>query len=100
MMQTTLMFLLLGLFAAMVLLNFYFRVRVLKSYQRLRARHVSFGAVHFFDRKRLEREILPRYPDARADILNFVRFIRISVQMATVLILLITLFGAVLMYYR
>lgn len=99
-MQITLMFLLLGLFAAMVLLNFYFRVRVLKAYQRLRARQVSFGTVHFFDRKRLEQEILPKHPESREDILNFVRFIRISVQMATVLIVLITLFGAVLMYYR
>ncbi len=99
-MQVIWMFVTIGLFAAMVFVNFYFRVRVLKTYQRLRRQGVEFGSVHFFDRTRLEREILPRYPQARADILDFVRHIRLSIRMATVLIVLITLFGAMLMYYR
>ncbi len=99
-MQIVLMFSLMGLFAAMVFLNFYFRLRVLNTYRRLQRKNVDFGAVHFFDRSRLEQEILPRYPDSRADILNFVRHIRLSVRMASVLIVLITLFGAVLMYFR
>lgn len=99
-MQFALTFSILGLFAAMVLLNFYFRIKVLKAYRRLMAKAVDFGSVHFFDAKRLEQEILPRYPDSRADILNFIRYIRFSVRMASVLIVLITLFGAVLMFYR
>ncbi len=99
-MQIVLMFALMGLFAAMVFLNFYFRIRVLKTYQRLVKHGVDFGSVHFFNRARLEKEILPRYPHAKADILDFVRHIRLSVRMASVLIIVITLFGAVLMYFR
>lgn len=99
-MQILLMFSLLGLFAAMVFLNFYFRIKVLRTYQRLTRSGVQFGTVHFFNRARLEKEILPRYPQSRADILSFVRYIRLSVRMASVLIVLITIFGAVMMYYR
>lgn len=98
-MQIILIFSLIGLFAAMVFLNFYFRLRVLRTYQRLVRQGVDFGAVHFFNRARLEKEVLPRYPQSRKDILDFVRHIRLSVRMATVLIVLITLLGAVLMFF-
>jgi hypothetical protein len=98
-MQIILIFSLIGLFAAMVFLNFYFRLRVLKTYQRLVRHGVDFGAVHFFNRARLEKEVLPRYPQSRKDILDFVRHIRLSVRMATLLIVLITLLGAVLMFF-
>ena len=99
-MQIALIFSLMALFAAMVVLNFYFRIRVLRTYQRLSRQNVRFGAAHFFNARRLEDEILPLYPEAKADILNFVKYIRFSVRMASVLITLITLLGAVLMYYR
>ncbi|MBP8240335.1 MAG: hypothetical protein KAX50_10255 [Saprospiraceae bacterium] len=99
-MQMALIFTLMALFAAMVVLNFYFRIRVLRTYQRLARQNVRFGSAHFFNARRLENEILPLYPDAKADILNFIKYIRFSIRMATVLIVLITLLGAVLMYYR
>ncbi len=89
-----------GLFAAMLFLNIYFRVKVLKSYKRLVQQEVEFKAVHVFNRSRLEQEILPRYPQAKADIEQFVNHLRRSIRMATVLIALITLFGGILMYYR
>ena len=89
-----------GLFVAMLFLNLYFRVKVIKSYRRLVAREVEFGAVHVFNRQRLEEEVLPQYPESREDILTFVHHLRYSIRMATVLLLLITLFGAILMYFR
>lgn len=99
-MQIVLIFSLMALFAAMVALNFYFRIRVLNTYRRLVDKNVRFGAAHFFNARRLEAEILPLYPGSKNDILNFVKYIRFSVRMATVLIVLITLLGGVLMYYR
>jgi hypothetical protein len=89
-----------GLFVAMLFLNLYFRVRVLKVYKRLVQNQVEFGAAHFFSKEKMEQEIYPRYPASRADIEIFVRHMRYSIKMATVLIALITLFGAILMYYR
>lgn len=89
-----------GLFVAMLFVNIYFRIKVIKSYRRLVARKVEFGAVHVFNLSRLKTEILPRYPESEADILAFVNNLRYSIRMATVLLALITAFGAILMYYR
>ena len=52
----------LALFAAMVFLNVYFRVKVLKSYKVLVQNRVEFGAAHLFNRKKMETEIYPKYP--------------------------------------
>ena len=90
----------LALFAAMVFLNVYFRVRVLKTYKILVQNRVEFGAAHLFNKKKMEAEIYPKYPHMQADIETFVRHLRYSIRMATVLIALITLFGGVLMYFR
>lgn len=99
-MYTFLIFLIIGLFLGMLFVNIYFRVRVFKHYKVLVQNRVEFGAKHIFSKKRMEAEILPKYPKQKDDILAFVLHMRRSINMATVLALLITAFGAVLMYYR
>lgn len=89
-----------GLFVAMLFVNIYFRAKVLKLYGVLVRNKVQFGATHIFNRQKLEAEVLPRYPQFRTEIEAFIRHMRYSIQMATVLIVLITAFGAVLMYFR
>lgn len=95
-----LVFIIIGLFVAMLFLNVYFRVKVLKSYKRLIQNRVEFGAAHLFNRQKMEKEILPKYPHMKQDILDFSNHIQYSIKMASVLVALITLFGAVLMYFR
>lgn len=99
-MYTLLVSVIIGLFVAMLFVNVYFRAKVLKVYGVLVRNKVEFGAAHIFNRKKLETEILPRYPNQREEILTFVRHIHYSIRMASVLTALITLFGAVLMWYR
>lgn len=89
-----------GLFVAMLFVNLYFRAKVLKTYGRLVRNRVEFKAEHIFNRKKLESEILPRYPQHRDDILTFIGHMHKTIRMASVLIALITAFGAVLMWYR
>jgi len=89
-----------GLFVAMLFLNLYFRVKVLRSYRKLLKNRVEFGAAHLFDKNKMEAEVMPRYPHMREEIETFTSHIRYSMRMATVLLALITLFGAILMYYR
>ncbi|MCB0550193.1 MAG: hypothetical protein KDD19_21675 [Phaeodactylibacter sp.] len=89
-----------GLFVAMLFLNLYFRMKVLRTYRKLVQNRVEFGAAHLFNREKMESEILPRYPHMREEIETFVNHMRYSIRMATVLIALITLFGAILMYFR
>lgn len=92
--------LVIGLFIAMLFLNVYFRVKVLKTYKILVQNEVEFGAKHLFNQEKMEAEIFPKYPHLRKEIATFCNHIRYSMKMATVLITLITLFGAILMYYR
>lgn len=90
----------LALFACMLFVNVYFRVRVLKTYKKLVQNKVEFGAAHLFNQKKMEEEIFPRYPHMKEDIQTFVNHMKYTIKMASVLIALITLFGAILMYYR
>lgn len=89
-----------GLFAAMLFLNIYFRIKVLKAYKVLVRNKVDFGAAHVFNRSKREAEVHPRYPQMKDEIETFANHLRYSIRMATVLMALITLFGAILMYYR
>ncbi|MEO1516706.1 MAG: hypothetical protein AAFV95_16920 [Bacteroidota bacterium] len=89
-----------ALFVAMLFVNIYFRVRVLKAYKKLVQAEVDFKPVHVINRQRMEEEIFPKYPQHREDIEVFVRHLFFSVRMASVLIALITLFGGILMWYR
>ncbi|MBK8564741.1 MAG: hypothetical protein IPN76_15755 [Saprospiraceae bacterium] len=95
-----LMFFIIGLFVAMLFLNVYFRAKVLKTYGRLVRNRVEFKPAHVFNRKKMEEEVLPKYPNMRQDILDFSNHMQYSIKMASVLIALITLVGAILMYFR
>ncbi|MCB0638868.1 MAG: hypothetical protein KDC54_19705 [Lewinella sp.] len=98
-MYVLLITLVIGLFVAMLFLNVYFRVKVIRSYRTLIRNEVQFGAAHVFNKRKLEEEVLPYYPEFRDEIETFVHHLRYSIRMATVLLVLITLFGAVLMQY-
>ncbi|HOY16420.1 MAG TPA: hypothetical protein PLC89_03965 [Haliscomenobacter sp.] len=99
-MMTLLLTLVLALFAAMLFLNVYFRVKVFKVYKILVQNRVEFGVAHIFNKQKMEEEIISRYPHMREHILAFVNHMQYSIRMATVLTFLITLFGAILMYYK
>ena len=99
-MYTLLISIVIGLFVAMLFVNIYFRAKVMKLYGVLVRNKVEFGATHIFNRQKLEEEILPKYPQFRTEIESFIRHMRYSIRMASVLIALITAFGAILMYYR
>lgn len=89
-----------GLFIAMLFLNVYFRVKVMKSYKQLVRNRVEFGYKHIFNKDKMAAEILPKYPHMKQEILTFVNHLQYSIKMATVLTTLITMFGAILMYYK
>ncbi|PSR14562.1 MAG: hypothetical protein DA408_05255 [Bacteroidetes bacterium] len=91
--------LVIGLFAAMLFLNIYFRIKVLRSYKLLVQNEVDFDPLLVFNLTRMRAEVLPRYPHLAHEILTFANYLRYSIKMATVLLALITAFGAILMQY-
>ncbi|MEM6397605.1 MAG: hypothetical protein AAF741_14745 [Bacteroidota bacterium] len=99
-MYLTLVILLALLFLSMLFLNIYFRVRVLKAYKQLVQNEVDFTPRQILSKRRVEEEVVPEYPHHAQIIRQFSDNLRKSVRMGTVLLLLITLFGGVLMWYR
>ena len=99
-MFTLLITIVIGLFIAMLFVNIYFRVKVMTTYRKLIQNRVEFGASHIMNKEKLQAEILPKYPHMRTEIETFVNHIHYSIKMASVLVFLITVFGAILMYYR
>lgn len=95
-----LIFLVIGLFAALLFLNVYFRVKVLKQYKYLVNNRVEFKTMDIFNSATMEREVYPKYPQHKEQIKTFVKHIKYSVNIAILLIVLITLFGGILMYTR
>ncbi len=72
----------------------------MRAYGVLVKNRVEFKAEHIFNRKKMETEIYPRYPEQREAIETFTNHLRYSIKMASVLITLVTIFGGILMYYR
>ncbi len=87
-------------FLGLLFLNIYFRAKVMKAYRRLAKSGTHIKAAHIFDRDQLEKEVLVHHPKYRQDILIFVDNIKYSMRIASLLIVLITLFGGVLMFTR
>lgn len=99
-MDSALIYFLIGLFAAILILNLYFRVKVFKQYRYLVKNRVEFKTRDIFNQEKMERKVYPQYPEHEKAIRKFVRYIRFSIRVAIVLILLISVIGAVLMFNR
>jgi hypothetical protein len=99
-MVNILVFLIIGIFAALLFLNLYFRIKVLKVYKVLINNRIEFGKQHIFDKKKMQSEILPKYPGHQKEILLFVSHISYSIKIAIILIVLITLMGLILHFYK
>ncbi len=99
-MTNTILVLVILLFVGMLFVNIYFRMKVLKAFQRMRRNglKMELTSKHLFNPKFLEEDILQKHPEHREDIEIFIHNIRFSIRMATILIAIITLFGAVLLF--
>ncbi len=95
-MYNKLMFFIIGFFLALLFLNVYFRVKVLKHYKYLVQNRVEFSAKHILDKKKMETEVLPKYPQHAAEINAFAGNIRNSVMIAAGILLLISLLGLII----
>ncbi len=89
-----------ALFLGMLFVNLYFRAKVLRAYRDLVRTEVDFTAAQILSERRMEEEVVAAYPAHAGSIRDFGNNLRRSIRMATVLLLLITLFGGILMYYR
>jgi nitrate/nitrite-specific signal transduction histidine kinase len=87
------------MFAAVLFLNVYFRVKVFKVYKNLVQNRVEFDALDTFNKEKMEA-VKQKYPANAADIDTFVSHIQFSTRLASILVALISIFGGILMYFR
>lgn len=94
--MSILMYFVIGLFVAILFLNIYFRVKVFNLYKILVQNEIQFDTSHFFNQKKMEREVLQKYPKFRTEITMFVKHIKRSITIASILIFLIILAGYII----
>lgn len=98
-MYPVLIWIIAGIFIALLFANIYFRFRVLKHYRILRKNKVEFPAYYIMKEERMEKEVLHHYPGFEENIRAFCKHIRISVKIASAILFFITLLGAIIMYF-
>ena len=99
-MQNTLITILLVTFFLLLVANVYFRVKAFRAFQKLTNNGVGLGRQHLFDPKLLEKEVLQRHPEHRDLILAHIRSMRLSFRISSLCMVVLTLCGGVLMFYR
>lgn len=98
-MYELLIFIVWGIFAAVLFLNVYFRIKVFKVYKKLVQNRVQFDALDTFNKEKMN-EVKKRYPQNATDVDTFVSHIQYSTKLASLLVALISIFGGILMWYR
>ena len=99
-MQDTLITITIVTFGILLLANVFFRIKTFMSFKKLAEKGVGFTKEHVLNKQRLEQEILPRHPEHKDLILQHVNSMKMSMRISTLCMLVLTICGAVLMYYR
>ncbi len=89
-------FLIIGIFLALLFLNIYFRVKVLKVYKVLVQNKIEFDSSHIFSKEKMQNQIINKYPGYSNEILSFTGHIKKSLIIAMILVILITIMGIIL----
>jgi hypothetical protein len=87
-------------FALLLLINVFFRIKTFRTFKKLADLGISFGKAHLFDKDKLNQEIISKYPNHRKLILSHVNSMKLSLRLSTLCMAVLTICGGVLMYYR
>ncbi len=98
-MYNVLMYLIIGFFASLLFLNIYFRLKVFKHYKYLVQNRVEFEVKDIFDKEKMAKEVLPKYPQHAHVINAFTSNIKNSVLIAAGILILISVLGYVISHF-
>lgn len=99
-MYNVLFALIIAAFVGMLFINVFYRVKIFKLYKYLVQNKVEFETSHFFNREKMEKEVIEKYPDHKNEIRAFVKMVQNSVQLASLLIVIIIALGYLLLKSR
>ncbi len=89
-----------GIFVALLFVNIYFRMKVLKHYRVLRKNKVEFPAYYILKEAEMERDVLHHYPGFEENIRTFCNHIRHSIKIAMAIVVFISILGGIIVYYN
>jgi ABC-type spermidine/putrescine transport system permease subunit I len=92
-MFNTLIIIFISLFAVFLVINLFFRIKLLKLYRKLVDRKVDFPPSYILNEEKLKNEIIPKYPDSEDLILAFHRLLKKSLGIAFLVFVLSLLIG-------
>ena len=81
-------------------LNVVLRLYVFRLYRKLIKAEVDFEPKHFFNQKKLEEEVIPKYPEHADVVRSFVKWVQFSMTMASIMLVLILYLGYTLIQSR
>ncbi|CAA6824776.1 MAG: Unknown protein [uncultured Aureispira sp.] len=99
-MQDTLITITITTFGFLLVANVFFRIKTFKSFKKLAEQGVMFGKQHVLNKALMEREVIAKHPDKEKLILSHVNSMKLSMRISTLCMIVLTLCGGVLMYYR
>ena len=80
-----------SLVVLLILVNVYFRVKVIGLFKKLNKEGVLFSIQHVLNKEKMQKEILPRYPDRKEEILSLTNYMSNSFKISSLLLLLIAI---------
>ncbi|MBK8546445.1 MAG: hypothetical protein IPL63_03385 [Saprospiraceae bacterium] len=99
-MTQVLIYFIAGLFLALLFLNIFFRLKVIRVYKNMIKHRVEVNSVVIFEPESRMKDVFLKFPGSVADIKSFIYYIRLSVGIAVLIVLCITLLGLVLHFNR
>lgn len=99
-MQDTLITVTIVTFGFLLVANVFFRIKTFRTFKKLADEGVMFGKEHVLNKALLEREIIAKHPDKKQLIMSHVNSMKLSMRISMLCMVVLTLCGGVLMYYR
>ena len=99
-MQDTLITITIVTFGFLLIANVFFRIKTFRTFKKLAEEGVMFGKEHVLNKALLERDIIAKHPDKKKLIMSHINSMKLSMRISTLCMVVLTICGGVLMYYR
>lgn len=100
MLDNTLIYILIALFVCMLIVNMYFRLKVMRAYRDMVRSGVEIRARDLLNSETLETKVIPANKKHEKEIRTFVKHLKNGFRMTSVLLGLVVLFGYILMKFQ
>ncbi len=95
-----LMIVVISIFVVLLVINLFFRIKILRIYHRLVAGEVDFPPSYILNKEKLQNEIVPKYPLYEKEIMGLHKVLKTSLGVAFVVFIISLFIGYQYVKYR